>query len=204
MHNQANYPIINYYFSPEETASIDDNKGPKRGRQAGPLRLGALDTVPKTYGNHLLIIGDAAGFIDPLTGEGIQYAMESGYIASGVVEEAFRRRDLSENYLKNYQSKWGTQWGREFWWSMRMSLLMYYFPTMIDAAAKLIQRKGAPFLAEWAEVMTGTESKTWFFKPHVWPGLLVEWAIIGFRKNIVGHKFEENHKKSAAESIKQL
>jgi len=31
--------------------------------------------VPRTYDDHLLIIGDAAGHIDPLTGEGIHTAM---------------------------------------------------------------------------------------------------------------------------------
>ena len=31
--------------------------------------------VPRSYDDHLLIIGDAAGHIDPLTGEGIHTAM---------------------------------------------------------------------------------------------------------------------------------
>jgi flavin-dependent dehydrogenase len=39
------------------------------------LRFGG---IAKSWDDQFLIIGDAAGFIDPLTGEGIQYAMESG------------------------------------------------------------------------------------------------------------------------------
>jgi hypothetical protein len=42
--------------------------------QGAPLRL---STIPKSYGDHFLIIGDAAGFIDPLTGEGIQVRLYS-------------------------------------------------------------------------------------------------------------------------------
>ena len=38
------------------------------------LRLGSQG-VPRSYDDHLLIIGDAAGHIDPLTGEGIHTAM---------------------------------------------------------------------------------------------------------------------------------
>jgi len=57
------------------------------------LRLGG---IPKSYGHHLVIIGDAAGFIDPLTGEGIQYAMESAKMAAGVIDEALKKKDLSE------------------------------------------------------------------------------------------------------------
>jgi menaquinone-9 beta-reductase len=42
--------------------------------RAAPLRLGSQG-VPQSYDDHLLIIGDAAGHIDPLTGEGIHTAM---------------------------------------------------------------------------------------------------------------------------------
>ena len=42
--------------------------------KAAALRLGAQG-VPVSYDDHLLIIGDAAGHIDPLTGEGIHTAM---------------------------------------------------------------------------------------------------------------------------------
>ncbi len=51
----------------------------------------------------LQVIGDAAGFIDPLTGEGIQYAMESGEYAADVCVEALLRGDLSENQMRKYQ-----------------------------------------------------------------------------------------------------
>lgn len=42
--------------------------------KAAALRLGAQG-VPLSYDDHLLIIGDAAGHIDPLTGEGIHTAI---------------------------------------------------------------------------------------------------------------------------------
>ena len=43
--------------------------------------------IPLTYrkvfaGNRILLIGDAAGFIDPITAEGISFAVQSGQIAS--------------------------------------------------------------------------------------------------------------------------
>ena len=43
------------------------------------LRLGG---IPKSYADNLLIIGDAAGHIDPLTGEGIP-VRDGGRRASG-------------------------------------------------------------------------------------------------------------------------
>ena len=42
--------------------------------KAAALRLGSQG-VPSSYDDHLLIIGDAAGHIDPLTGEGIHTAL---------------------------------------------------------------------------------------------------------------------------------
>jgi flavin-dependent dehydrogenase len=46
-----------------------------------------------------LLAGDAAGFVNPLTGEGIEYALESGELAGRVVVQAaqlgnFDRRSL--------------------------------------------------------------------------------------------------------------
>ena len=45
--------------------------------RAAALRLGSQG-VPQSYDDHLIIVGDAAGHIDPLTGEGIHTAMMVG------------------------------------------------------------------------------------------------------------------------------
>jgi geranylgeranyl reductase family protein len=150
--------------------------------KAAPLRLGG---IKKSFGNHLIIIGDAAGFIDPLTGEGIQYAMESSKMAAEVLHEGLVKGDLSEKFLKKYQDMWWKHWGWEFYFSMKMSLLLYRFPIALDAAAKMIEKKGSRFLAEWADVMTGSGSKTWFLRFDVWPFILLEIAAqIG--RNLTG------------------
>eukprot|EP01112_Ceratiomyxa_fruticulosa_P018214 TRINITY_DN5786_c0_g1_i6.p1 TRINITY_DN5786_c0_g1~~TRINITY_DN5786_c0_g1_i6.p1 ORF type:complete len:509 (-),score=117.32 TRINITY_DN5786_c0_g1_i6:114-1640(-) len=152
--------------------------------KAASLRLGGVD---KSYGEHLLVIGDAAGFIDPLTGEGIQYAMDGGKIAADVLIEGFRERNLSAPFLKKYQDRWMSAFGREFWWSMKMSLFLYRFPIFLDAACRLIQRRGARFLAEWASVMTGLQSKTWFLRWDVGPFIVLE-AFGEVWRRILGRK----------------
>jgi len=152
--------------------------------KAGPLRLGG---VPKSYANHLLIIGDAAGFIDPLSGEGIQYAMESGKYAADVLSEGLIKGDLSEGEMRKYQDRWEKEWGREFYWSMKVSLVLYRFPIILDAAANLIKKKGSRFFAEWALVMTGSKSKTWFLRPDVAPLIFIE-IIAELGRQIFGSK----------------
>jgi len=163
--------------------SLGPNPDIERMKSAS-LRLGG---VPKSFDEHLLVIGDAAGFIDPLTGEGIQFAMESGEIASKVLLEGFKKGDLSSSFLKKYQNLWYADWGLEFYLSMKMSLLLYRFPIMLDAAAKLIEKRGSRFLAEWANVMTGSASKTWFLRLDVWPYLFLEIVAQAVR-NLTGKK----------------
>lgn len=150
--------------------------------KSGSLRFGGID---KSYSDHLMIIGDAAGFIDPLTGEGIQYAMESGEMASKVLLEAFKQKDLSAPVMKKYHKLWKSEWGWEFYMSMKMSLFLYRFPIVLDAAAKMIAKRGSRFMAEWAQVMTGTRPKTWFLRFDVWPVIVLE-IFAQMYRNITG------------------
>jgi len=67
--------------------------------QVGPYKSGRLPlgwSVPKPYGPGYIAIGDAAGVINPLTGEGIAYAMETGKIAAGLIAGALADGDSPE------------------------------------------------------------------------------------------------------------
>ena len=46
--------------------------------------------LENTCGDRVLLCGDAAGFINPITGEGIYYAMVSGQIAANVIAEGLK------------------------------------------------------------------------------------------------------------------
>ena len=116
-----------------------------------PLRLGG---IAKSYADHLIILGDAAGQIDPLTGEGIQYAMDAAEIAAESLAEAFAENDLSEVSLKGYHDRWRRAFGYDFAWSARFARFYLRYPTYLDAAAATLQRHGDSYLAQWAEIMT--------------------------------------------------
>lgn len=63
----------------------------------------------KNYGNGFLLLGDAAGLIDPFTGEGIGNAMYSARIAVETTKKAIDTNDFSENFLANYSEiLWST------------------------------------------------------------------------------------------------
>jgi geranylgeranyl reductase family protein len=53
---------------------------------SGPLPMG-MNRVPASVPG-MLVVGDAAGMVNPFNGEGIAYAMESGELAAELIQEA--------------------------------------------------------------------------------------------------------------------
>jgi geranylgeranyl reductase family protein len=79
------------------------------------LRGATLPIFPleNTCGNRVLLCGDAAGFINPITGEGIYYAMVSGHIAANIITEGLKAGDLSRHFLTRYQTLWMDDFGKD-------------------------------------------------------------------------------------------
>jgi flavin-dependent dehydrogenase len=65
-------------------------------------------------GSRLLLAGDAAGLIDPFTGEGIGNAIRSGRIAADHIISCFKAGDFSSSFNLQYDKAiYGKMW-REF------------------------------------------------------------------------------------------
>lgn len=141
--------------------------------RAAPLRLGG---VPRSAGDHVLVIGDAAGHIDPLTGEGIQYAMDGAEIAAGTLAEAFETGNLGEPFLQRYHRCWMAAFGRDFRWSGVMARAYVRYPVLLDASAEMMRRRGSAYFMEWAEAMTGLKPKRTLVGPRVVASVLREVA----------------------------
>ncbi|KAL6080189.1 Conditioned medium factor receptor 1 [Balamuthia mandrillaris] len=131
--------------------------------KAASLRLGG---EPVSSSEHLLLIGDAAGMIDPLTGEGIHHAMDGGRIAANLLLEAKAMGNYDAETMRLYHYRWMQEFGSDFWWSMHICQVLYRFPILIDAATAAVRRKGDKFLARWADIMTGRVPKTALFRPE--------------------------------------
>ncbi len=65
--------------------------------------LGGDGILGTNYANRTLLIGDAAGFVDPMMGEGIAYAMRSGQLAASVIENCVRNDRYDTKALLEYQ-----------------------------------------------------------------------------------------------------
>ncbi len=68
--------------------------------------LNTYHTAGGNYADRVLLIGDAANFVDPINGEGIQKALESAGIAAGVADEALRADQLDARFLSRYEQRW--------------------------------------------------------------------------------------------------
>jgi len=79
------------------------------------LQGGALPLQPfkKTFADRVLLCGDAAGQMNPLTGDGIHYAMSAGKLAADVCDTALKTGITNASFLSKYQKMWKDDFGGE-------------------------------------------------------------------------------------------
>lgn len=77
----------------------------------------------KSYGNGFMLLGDAAGLIDPFTGEGIGNAMYAARYAVECAHEACCESNFSEKFLSRYEKRLWDEIGDELKVSTRMQQL---------------------------------------------------------------------------------
>ncbi|WP_457615023.1 NAD(P)/FAD-dependent oxidoreductase, partial [Methanopyrus sp.] len=70
--------------------------------------------VERTYGDGILLVGDAARQVNPVTGGGLNAALICGRIAGEVAAEAVDEDDTSASFLKRYQERWEEEFGDAF------------------------------------------------------------------------------------------
>jgi geranylgeranyl reductase family protein len=78
-------------------------------------------------GSRVLLTGDAAGFVDAFSGEGLAYAISSGQIAANVLAEISQQRGKLKD-LHKYESICRAEFGSHLKYSLIFSRLIYRFP----------------------------------------------------------------------------
>jgi len=103
------------------------------------LNFGSQKHVHHAF-NGALLVGDAAGLVNPLTGGGIDNALISAGISADVVDEALSRQDVSRAGLERCE-----QWCHEaMWGSMYRSYLvqrwLFAFPWLADLLVRYAKK----------------------------------------------------------------
>lgn len=114
-------------------------------RQLGPARAASLLMGgwkgPVTRDN-VALVGDAAALVNPLTGEGIMYALESGKWAAEAVDEALERRDQGPHALASYQRRITGEYGRYFSLGTRL-IHVAKLPAVVNPGVRLLTHSQA-------------------------------------------------------------
>ena len=97
----------------------------KSGSQPPSRPKPTLQGLTTTVDDHLLIIGDAAGHIDPLTGEGIHTAMMGGKAAAQTLIDMVGTGDFTKQSCKAYERRWYSAYGHDFFMSKKMAEVIY-------------------------------------------------------------------------------
>ena len=98
-----------------------------------------LPMVPRTHvRDGLILTGDSAAFVDPLTAEGISFSMHSGIRAGEVAGAALDAEDISARSLQDYdswrQEEYGARFARSIFFSE--SLPKSFLPDLVDKHLK--------------------------------------------------------------------
>ncbi len=72
-----------------------------------------LGTLSRSYGDRVLVIGDAAGHVKPTTSGGIYFGHLGAQIAVNVLDEALSSDNLTADRLGRYQKQWKAKMGKE-------------------------------------------------------------------------------------------
>jgi geranylgeranyl reductase family protein len=100
VHMRALRPTFDrFYKSLEQKIGIPLTLKKRRTSFLGGDGLGSVNVVDRA-----ILVGDAAGFVDPMMGEGIAYAMQSSIFAADVIDSAIEEGKYDSAQLSEYHT----------------------------------------------------------------------------------------------------
>ncbi|QDU67944.1 electron transfer flavoprotein-ubiquinone oxidoreductase [Engelhardtia mirabilis] len=102
---------------------------------------GGYYSLPRTYGDGFMLIGDCAGFVNMARLKGIHLAMKSGMLAAEALIDALAADDTSAGKLKRYEELVEGSWIKAELWGVRnfrQAFAEGFFAGSIDAGLQMI------------------------------------------------------------------
>jgi flavin-dependent dehydrogenase len=108
------YELMNHFFTNHPVAQKKLHRAKLCGNLSGGKIPLAVDYENSRVRDGFLMTGDAGSFTDPITAEGISYALNSGIMAGETAIQALDEQNFSQEFLHNYDKKWKTKFGSQF------------------------------------------------------------------------------------------
>ncbi len=132
---------LNYYLQQQNVNDI--NRAHLHGH---PIQL--YSGRKKLVHNRIMLIGEGAGCVDPLTAEGIRPAIKSGYLAAHAIAKAVSENNITE--LKKYNRAFHQNIGKDF----RIARIATYFLNW-NMSALLSSRLSVHTINRFMDIFSG-------------------------------------------------
>ena len=139
----------------------------------------SLKPPAKTYGDRLVVVGDAAGQVKPTTGGGIYFGLLCADMAAASLNQALQNGDLSARALAGYERSWKKKLAWELkvgYWARK--LYERLSDAQIDRVIDIIKDRGID------EALAGDESLSFDWHGGIILGLIRRQVLskIGVRR----------------------
>jgi flavin-dependent dehydrogenase len=123
-------------------------------RQVGPLKGFPLRVdflQARLHRDRIFAVGEAAGLVNPLTGEGIDYALESGQLAAQYLARALEQRGFDAETCAGYTELFHQRFRAQFRFLIYVARILITRP-MLNRAVKaaIVQPSYKEFLIDIA------------------------------------------------------
>jgi flavin-dependent dehydrogenase len=119
----------------------------------------------------VILVGDAAGFADPVTGEGIFFAIREAQIASKVILDCLT---LSYEHINEYNNLIKEEFMREMILAKRLAYILYKFPRF---SYTIFRPRGRIVGQYYLDIVSGTMSYSELYYKMLNPASIMTFAF---------------------------
>jgi len=120
---------------------VIEGKSNRQNFRAFPLPISG--PLERTSCDRIVLAGDAGGFVNAFTAEGIYYAMVSGELAARSAIEAVRANRFDREQLASYDRSWSREIGQELRKSAHIQRMLLADPGRVDRLVLAASRNPA-------------------------------------------------------------
>ncbi|MGV9169917.1 MAG: NAD(P)/FAD-dependent oxidoreductase, partial [Promethearchaeia archaeon] len=139
-------------------------------------RVPLAGPIENTISNRIMLVGDAAGFVSPATGEGIYYAIDTGHIAAEVVAGTLKG---NLDGTREYQRRWKEGIGKDMDAANFLANLLFNSEENMERVIQMASRDEV-MCSHMTDLIGGLRSYTDLRKSLMWR-VLSRHALTGLK-----------------------